>query len=152
MERPLEVVRSKEEMRVTTWSGIARDTPTVPPQRNNRKKTETVKYKVATSLSSLRSAQSFIVNNMNLNYRRISNKVKNVSSKSLEKVRSNDCSPNFPLSNVVAFHADEDKRVDSGGRGQRFVIPAFGGIALNSQERGQSLRAPLKCGGTRSRG
>ena len=38
------------------WHSNREDTPRLPPQWNNSKKTEIVKYQVATSLSSLRSA------------------------------------------------------------------------------------------------
>ena len=49
MERPLQVVRSKEEMRVTTWSGIATGkTATVwysTATAEQQKKSETVEIK-----------------------------------------------------------------------------------------------------------
>ena len=47
VERPLQVVRSKEEMRTTTWSGIAtgKDHPDSTGTAEQQKKMETVEIK-----------------------------------------------------------------------------------------------------------
>lgn len=81
-----------------------------------------------------------------------------IPSKSLQKkkIRSNDYFPpsyRCKLSFIERYgipHTDEDKRVDSERRGERrgggvgLVIPAFGGIALNSHERGAKPSGPIE--------